>query len=100
MNQTHLGYRYAMGVLMLFCLAAGSAWGQSGQDLPPEVIAYADIIFYNGKVLTADEAFTLEQAVAIRNGRFLAVGSSERIRPWRDPVPAVWTWRGAVSFPV
>ncbi len=35
-------------------------WGQSGllkaqQDLPPEVLAYADLILYNGKILTADD---------------------------------------------
>ena len=85
MNKNQLAYRYAMGLLMLFCLAAGSAWGQRGQDLPPEVIAYADIIFYNGKVLTADENFTLEQAVAIRNGKFLAVGNSVRILAMAGP---------------
>ncbi len=85
MNKKYLGYRYAMGLLMLFCLAVGSAWGQSAQDLPAEVIAYADIIFYNGKVLTTDENFTIEEAAAIRNGKFLAVGSSERILAMAGP---------------
>ena len=72
MNRCHL-YRYAMGLFMLFYLAAGLARGQSAQDLPAEVIAYADIIFYNGKILTTDEEFTIEEAVASRNGKFLAV---------------------------
>ncbi|MEE2840059.1 MAG: amidohydrolase, partial [Acidobacteriota bacterium] len=85
MNKNPLGYRYAMGLLMLFCLAAGSTWGQSDQDLPAEVIAYADIIFYNGKILTADEEFTIEEAVAIRDGKFMAVGNSERILAMAGP---------------
>ena len=85
MNKNHLGYRYAMAFLMFFCLAANSAWGQSAQDLPAEVIAYADVVFYNGKVLTADEEFTIEEAVAIRDGKFLAVGSSERILAMAGP---------------
>ena len=65
MNKNGLD-RYAIGLLVLFCLAVGSAWGQSGQDLPAEVINYADIIFYNGKVLTVDEEFTIQEAVAVR----------------------------------
>ncbi len=48
--------------------------------LPPEVIAYADTILYNGNILTADEKFTIAEAVAIRDGKFLAVGDSARIR--------------------
>ena len=83
MNKTGLN-RYAIGLLVLFCLASGSTWGQ-GQNLPAEVIAYADIIFYNGKVLTADEDFTIQEAVAIRDGKFLAVGSSERIQAMAGP---------------
>ena len=43
----------------------GAVWAQ---DLPPEVIAYADLVLYNGKVLTADEAFTTVEAVAVRDG--------------------------------
>ena len=85
MNKDHWSYRYAIGLWMLFYLTASSAWGQGAQDLPAEVIAYADIIFYNGKVLTADEEFTIEEAVAIRDGKFLAVGSSERILAMAGP---------------
>ena len=85
MNRNHLGYRYAMGFLMLFCLTASSALGQGAQDLPAEVIAYADVVFYNGKVLTADEEFSIEEAVAIRDGKFLAVGSSERVLAMAGP---------------
>ena len=49
--------------------------------LPPEVVAYADTVLYNGKILTADEQFSIAEAVAIRDGKFLAVGTSARILP-------------------
>ncbi|MBI3941295.1 MAG: amidohydrolase family protein [Acidobacteria bacterium] len=68
---------------MLFCtlslLLAPTALSQSPQDIAPEVLAYADMVFYNGKVLTADPKFTVMQAVAIRDGKILAVGESSRI---------------------
>ena len=53
---------------------------QSGA-VPPELIHYADIVFYNGQVLTADadKDFTVAQAVAVRGNEILAVGSSANI---------------------
>ncbi len=39
----------------------------------------ADTILYNGKIITVDEKFSLAEAVAIRNGKFLAVGTNEDI---------------------
>ena len=43
----------------------------------------ADIVFFNGKVLTVDTDegdFTVAQALAIRDGRILAVGSDDRVQ--------------------
>ena len=37
----------------------------------------ADLVLYGGQVLTADEAFTIHSALAIKDGRILAVGGDE-----------------------
>ena len=74
-----------------FVLLLTIGWGVSNRleaqqaGLPPEVIAYADIVLYNGKILTADEKFSTAEAVAIRDGKFLAVGQSSRIVPMAGP---------------
>ena len=60
-------------------------WAQSPANLPAEVVAYADLVFYNGKILTADEEFTTVEAVAIRDGKFLARGDSDRILAMAGP---------------
>lgn len=65
-------------------LLLASARGQE-RTLPPEVLHYADLILVNGKVLTADNAFTVAEALAVRDGRILAVGRSERIRLMAGP---------------
>ncbi len=65
-------------------LGLGSARAQQ-RDLPQEVIAYADLVLYNGKVLTADDDFTIVEAVAVRDGKFLAVGQSNYIRRMAGP---------------
>jgi predicted amidohydrolase YtcJ len=36
----------------------------------------ADLIFHNGKVLTVDDQFSVAEAIAIRDGKVLAVGSN------------------------
>jgi hypothetical protein len=44
------------------------------QTLSPGMIRYADLILHNGKFVTVDERFTIAQAVAVKEGKFLAVG--------------------------
>lgn len=39
-----------------------------------------DVVYHNAKVVTVDEDFTIEEAVAIRDGRIVAVGSNEEVR--------------------
>ena len=72
--------------LLLTVLWGGSYLAEAQQaSLPPEVIAYADTVFYNGKILTGDEKFSTAEAVAIRGGRFLAVGNTARILTMAGP---------------
>ena len=40
----------------------------------PEGLA-PDMVLHNGKIVTVDESFSIAQAVAIKDGRFVAVGS-------------------------
>ena len=46
-------------------------------SVPPEVLAYADIVLYNGQILTVDDDFTIVETVAIRDGKFLAIGTNQ-----------------------
>ncbi|HXG23638.1 MAG TPA: amidohydrolase family protein, partial [Chthonomonadales bacterium] len=55
------------------------------QDLPSEIISYADIVLYNGKILTADDNFGIVEATAIRDGKFLAVGKTDQILKMAGP---------------
>jgi predicted amidohydrolase YtcJ len=41
--------------------------------------ADADLILHGGKVVTVDAAFSVQEAVAVKNGRIAAVGRSEQI---------------------
>ena len=42
----------------------------------------AEWVFMKGKVVTVDSAFSIREAVAIKNGRFVAVGTDSDMRRW------------------
>jgi predicted amidohydrolase YtcJ len=54
-------------------------------QVPPELIAYPDLILFNGKVLTVDPNFMVVEAVAVRDGKILTVGTSGEIRRLAGP---------------
>src|SRR5690242_2242557 len=45
----------------------------------------ADLVLSNGKIITVDERFTIAQAVAIKAGRIIAVGSNQEIARFAGP---------------
>src|SRR5262245_49020086 len=47
---------------------------------PPALAQTADLVFVNGKVFTADTGSTIAQGFAVKDGRFIAVGSSDAMR--------------------
>src|SRR5258708_38125139 len=55
---------------------------------------HADAIFINGKFVTADAAFRVVSAVAVREGRFLAVGTTDEIRSIAGPSTTVVDLQG------
>lgn len=72
------------------------------QELPPEVISYADMILYNGQVLTMDRDgvdFSVTQAVAIRDGRIMATGTDDRILRMAGPRTQKLDLAGTVVMP-
>ena len=74
LNRTVQFWAFALSVWMI----TGVVEAQRG-GLPPEVIAYADVVLYNGKIITADDQESVVSAVAIRDGKFLAVGDDDRM---------------------
>ena len=50
---------------------AGSVTGLSAQATT------ADLILYNGKIVTVDDAFSIRQAIVIKDGRIAAIGTNE-----------------------
>ncbi len=58
-----------------------------------------DRIFINGKIVTVDDYFSIQEAVAVRGERFLATGSSEEIQALADADTAVTDLGGRTVIP-
>ena len=41
----------------------------------------ADLVITNGKVITVDKVFSIKQAAAVKDGKILAVGSNDEVKP-------------------
>ncbi len=70
--------------LFTFC---GIVVAQNTVTVPEEVVAYPDLVIYNAKLVTMDDTSfglntpigTVAEAVAIRGGKILAIGTNDRI---------------------
>ena len=70
------------------------ALGPAAAQGPP-----ADLILVNGRVITVDAGFSIAEAVAIRDGRFVAVGTSEAVRRHAGPATRTIDLRGRTAVP-
>src|SRR5437660_858556 len=59
----------------------------------------ADLVFVNGKVFTADGRSSLAEGFAIKDGRFLAVGTSAAMRAQVGPTTKVVDLQGRFVAP-
>ena len=58
-------------IALLACMIPLLLMGQAQQ---------ADLILFNGKIVTVDSRFSIAQALAVRNGSIIAVGTNDAIR--------------------
>ena len=79
--------RLAGGVLAIAWWAMQSATPQ------------ADLVLLNGRVLTVDDRFRVAAALAVREGRFVAIGSNEDVRPHIGAATRVIDGRGRTVVP-
>ena len=96
-NSRHL----RLFLILLVTMVGGVSYRLEAQQTgpPPEVFAYADIVVYNGKILTVDDNFTTAEAVAIRDGKFLAVGRMDRILAMAGPRTRKIDLKGKTAIP-
>src|SRR5471032_1453541 len=74
------------------CLVSAATAAQAGRGAP-------DAVFYNGKVITVDSAFSVRQAFAVKGDTFVAVGSDAEVRKLAGQGTRLVDLRGASVIP-
>ena len=69
-----------IAILLAAGIGAGCSTGPA-----PQSAETADLVLYNGKIVTVDASFSIAQAVAIRGERFIAVGANDAVRASGGP---------------
>jgi predicted amidohydrolase YtcJ len=74
-------------------LTAGSAFAQQRN------LAAPDAIFYNGKIVTVDAGFSVQQAFAVKGEDFVAVGTNVKVRALAVKGTRLIDLRGSTVIP-
>ena len=85
--------RFALvfGVLLAAACTAGCSSAPQGEA--------ADLVLYNGRIVTVDGGFAIARAVAIRGDRFVAVGDEARVRALAGATARQVDLRGRTLIP-
>src|SRR5436189_4814994 len=59
----------------------------------------ADLVLFNGRIVTVDEQFSIRQAMAIKNGRIEAIGSNAEIEKFKNGAGEVVDLEGKCVLP-
>ena len=86
-------------LVALMCLAAFTLISTLSKVAVAEIVAPPDAVFFNGKVITVDREFSIQQAFAVRQGSFSAVGKNERVRSTAGAETRVIDLHGATVIP-
>ena len=60
---------------------------------------YADTLLFNGKIVTVDKSFSIAQAAAIRDGKFVAVGTNKELKTYAGPKTKKVDLKGKMVLP-
>ena len=93
-----------LGVLwsVLFCAGLGPGQANAQLQYPEQILRFAEVVLYNGKILTMDRDdtnFSIQEAVAVRDRKILAVGDSQSMLAMAGPKTKKMDLQGRTVIP-
>jgi predicted amidohydrolase YtcJ len=74
-----VGSWFLMTAMMILVFAAWPAYAGAPKGLA------ADMVLLNGKILTVDKKFSIKQALAVKDGKFVIVGTNDQVKNFYGP---------------
>src|ERR1700682_3013599 len=89
-----------IGAILLICVASAASAGTPDSAGAPSPNRHsADVILTNGHILTEDSHGSVVEALAIRDGRLIALGTNAQILPLADRATRVIDLHGRTATP-
>lgn len=91
--------------LLLLVAGSGAVTPASAQNLPPEIVRYADTVYVNAKIVTLDEhemnadPGTIAAAMAVRDEVILALGTRQEMLALAGPDTRIVDLKGKTVLP-
>src|SRR3990172_3165988 len=92
-------------LLVVLLFVSVPAWSQELDNVPAELVGYPEMVLLNGKIVAVDDhSFTsqlgtIAEAMAIRDGKVLAVGGNDRLGKLVGPETKVIDLKGRTVLP-
>ncbi|MBI3896370.1 MAG: amidohydrolase family protein [Acidobacteria bacterium] len=86
-------------LLLCFAVVLSTASGQNTTAVLEKLRAYPDLIVVNGNIVTMDAGMNRYQAMAVRQGRIVVLGSDKEIRALRGPKTGMLDAKGRMILP-
>ena len=83
----------ASALFLSLLVAVAPAWTLDSQEEP------ADLVLRGGRVATVDDAFTIDEAIAVRGHEVVATGSNAEIEAWIGDSTEVIELDGRLAVP-
>ncbi|MHC9084234.1 amidohydrolase [Luteimonas sp. RIT-PG2_3] len=93
-----VGWTTALVALLAACQPAADGASAASGAAPASAQA-AELVFTNGRIHTVDDAQPWAEAVAIRDGRIVAVGNADEVKGWTGPQTRVVDLQGRLVLP-
>lgn len=92
-------------LICLFVLCGMFSSPAMAHTLPPELVRYADTVLSNGKIVVMDDSTTstspgtIVEALAIRDGKVLTLGTNKQILAYQGPKTKIIDLKGRTVLP-
>lgn len=96
--KTLFGAGRAIRRSMLAVAILGVAASCSKAPSPPKTLM-PDVIYHGGKIVTVNERFDIVQALAVREGKIIAVGTDAEVRALAGPETRLVDFKGQTVLP-
>ncbi len=83
-----------LAAIVMFSAAGMTTLGQEGRWTPA-----ADWILTGGQVVTVDREFSLHRAIAVKDGKIIAVGTEQEVRKYAGAATRILNLAGKVVLP-